>query len=217
MGNKVVRYAVLLALLLGATAGGWMLAGDPKAVKPAADIPDIPEGKCCLVRLGKAGEGAIDLKTGEPYECKGGRTVRGTFQLKVKLKSAGMPCDEVAGAFPKLIPDGSLLVAEGQIIRRSDDLAHLSGKFKVLKPERDEVAFTGTLEATNRLSTAHPPFGQDRCDEKQHLQGWLVGQGEGEMKGLTVRAFITAKATPAETRYNLPAVAIDGVVVECHR
>jgi hypothetical protein len=216
MWTRWLAFGLLLAAGL-LTLGGGSPGEEKKAeaAKLAIDVPGVPEGKCCLWRLQKPGEGRLVHQLGDPYECKSGKTARGPVtRFQVKLHLGNRTCDER----PDLIPDGSRLVAKGNVIRRQDDLAHILGKFEIIRGQ-GPVVFVGYFEATQRLSVCHAPFGTDHCDPRDRLQGWLVGQGEGPAKGFTLRALLTARTDPLDggtNGYALGEASLDGVLVECH-
>jgi len=227
MKSKLSAFVLLLALLVLGAASGWVPASDRKAqavlrevvAAPTVAIPTVPDGKCCLWRLSKVGKGQLDQRLGAAYPCKLGETARGAVRrLEVKLGTGDAHCEEL----PRLIPVGSWLVATDNVvhvIRRKDDLAHFSGSFRILSPDRRMTLFRGYLEAIQRISTHHNrPFGGDKCDPKDRLQGWLVGTGDGAAKGFTLRALLIARTEPlsgGEKGYALPEVGLDGVLIEC--
>ncbi|MBX9626056.1 MAG: hypothetical protein K2X82_19825 [Gemmataceae bacterium] len=193
--------------------------GGQKDERTKACLPPLPDGNACLFRVAKVGRGEIGLKLGREYECRDQQpaTARGAAGGKVELRTAARPCDED----PKLIPDGSILRIEpaggppGEVIRRADDLAHLTSPFRI--EFRGTTLFAGHLEATHRLSTCHKPFGADDCDQKNRLHGWLVGAGEGPAAGFTLRAYLTATTDPLkgpQVVYRLTEFALDGVLVK---
>jgi hypothetical protein len=214
---------LLVATVLLGVEGAWILAEEQKTqlgkLVTDVSIPGVA-GKCCLLRLQKtAKDGELDFQLGDPYECrnmdKAMKTASGTAKLQLVLRSGGNPCDEL----PSLIPDNSVLTAEGTIIRRDDDLAHFIGTFTINAPGANgKVIFKGYVEAIERISTHHPPFGSERCDMPNRLEGWLVGTGQGDATPFTLRALLIADTRPqdgAPKGYKLPYASIDGVLVKC--
>jgi hypothetical protein len=131
--------------------------------------------------------------------------------IQLTLSSAGAPCDELAA----VIPNGSTLEATVDVIRRADDFSHLSGTF-TLKNPGGTTLFTGVIEAMRRIGTHHPPFGMEKCDQPEHLEGWLDGQGgQGPTKPYSLRVLIVAKVVGPPTASDISA-SIDGALIECH-
>jgi hypothetical protein len=219
MKSKLAVGGLLVAAVWLMERDGPMRADEQKgavAAKAEVCIPAAPEGQCCLWRVQKLGEGRLVHRLGNPYECKNQPTARGPLEeFRLKLRTGGPPCDEQ----PPIIPDGSELVAKGNSIRRQDDFAHIIGRFTITAPQGSPL-FAGYIEAIHRLSVCHKPFGNEPCDPRDRMQGWLVGASEGGATGRTLRAVLTVHTNPlmgGVNGYTLREASLDGVIVECHQ
>ncbi|MDT4966459.1 MAG: hypothetical protein QOJ64_1196 [Acidobacteriota bacterium] len=173
---------------------------------PDVQIPGMPsEGEWCLTRVDKAVEGtARYVSPGGEYTCEGGHTWRGKVKINTTLRASGRACDQ--GDF---IPNGSVLNAEGEIIRRRDGFAHFAGKFEI--KSGDKQLFEGRMELLFRVGSHRG----ESCDDISHYEGWLVGRGSKGVP-LSLRAMISGKWTAPmprlETTWTSGSI-LSGIVV----
>jgi hypothetical protein len=225
---KPIGIAVFLALVVvGVVIGGTVslkgaapasraLAGKsaqpmpPPPPFPNVVIPGIPPaGDCCLWQLEKRIDGQRQANFGNPYKCDTGATARGDLKIVVKLKTAGPVCDQ-----SNIIPDGSVLMAEGPIIRRNDLFADFMGEFTINSPA-GAVLFKGTIETLDRVGSHQLFFNCEACNPKSHFEGYLVGQGV-QLSNYSLRALIVARGTvPAPGATGAVAGSIDGTLMKC--
>ncbi len=184
----------------------------------ASPIPDVtipgvpPTGNCCLWQIHKRANGKRTAVFGTPYQCATGQTARGDTRIKLTLNTEGPPCDQGTA----IIPNGSILEASGNTIKRASGFAHFFGKFTIKNPA-GAVLFEGTMEAIDRIGTHHPPFGTEACNRQNHLEGWLIGRGSNLFPNSTLRALIVARAALPTPNIPTQAVSgsIDGVFIKC--
>jgi hypothetical protein len=177
---------------------------------PMTSIVTLPAGEICLWRINKKIKGRRVPKLDLPYPCgmeKPDETQRGILRVDMDLFSARNPCDER----PELIPDGSHLKASGVIIRRVDGLADFTsagrGRFVIKAPDGTTL-FIGCIELMDQVCTHQDPFGNEACNAKNHVEGWLVGSGEGKLQDIFVRAMLVMNA-PLDPR---EATSFDGIL-----
>lgn len=216
MKGRGISVVGAMTLLLAGLLWSQAMPAHGQAPFPNVPIPGIPPtGNCCLWQLHKrAPEGRRTVQFGPFYACDTGRTSRGGTRFRLPLVSEGAPCDQA-----NLIPNGSVLEASGNTIRRTDGFAHFFGQFTIRNPA-GAVLFSGTMEVMDRIGTHHAPFGAEACNQQGHMEGWLVGRGGPPLPNHTLRAMITARAslptgaTPAAV--TLPVFAsLDGALIKC--
>jgi hypothetical protein len=182
-------------------------------------IPGVPTtGDLCLERVSKIGEGKRSTDYTHEYKCepRGIATKRGRTIIELTLKGND-ECDEDARA----LPNGSVLRATGNTIRRDDGFAHFFGRFTIIGRAgvtgQFETLFRGIIEIIDRIGTHHPPLGgaSEECSQKEHLEGWIVGRGVGPSGRFTLRALIVANAElPAQGGSSpINDANIDGVLI----
>ena len=101
-------------------------------------------------------------------------------------------CDEKKSP----IPDGSVLSVskkQGIMIVRKDGLSLFFGRFTISDPKGIPL-FTGYMELMDRIGTHHEPFGTEKCNQENHIEGWLVGKSSNILENLLLRALVVAKA-----------------------
>jgi hypothetical protein len=143
--------------------------------------------------------------------CNTEKTIRGTVDVSLKLASEGKPCDRDV-----FIPDGSVLKATGEILRLTGGIACFEGKFSITTP--DEKFFEGTIVTFDRLGTHHAPAvtGTEACDQKNHVEGYLKGDGVGRLTNrFKIQALIVAKAVLPTATGRVDILAnLDGTIIE---
>jgi hypothetical protein len=168
--------------------------------------------QCCIWQIHKKAEGERFLDLGAPYGCDTGEVSRGVARLRVKLASAGAPCDQD----PLPIPDGSRLEARGSVVRRVDGLTDFTGRFTIVAPT-GQVLFRGAIELFDRIGTHHAPFGTEPCNPQSHVEGWLVGAGNATVfPNHMLRALFVARGEMPKPGgpYALLG-SLDGVLLKC--
>ena len=95
-----------------------------------------------------------------------------------------------------------MLTADGDAILRADGFAQFTGAFMIGNPAGSE-SFRGSIVLLDRIGTHQPPFGTEPCNERQHVEGWLIGRGSPRFPNHTIRALIVARGflvrTPKQT------------------
>lgn len=180
---------------------------------PILRIPSIRG--CCLLQVNKRIIGTRKVSLGGPYGCDTGPTTAGKTLVKMKIVSR-KPCDQDPDPEgPNAIPNNSVLSAQGQVVHRKDGLALFLGPFTITDP-KNVATFKGNMVLLDRIGSHHPPFGQERCNQLLHLEGWLEGTGLGLYKHFTLRAAIVAKG-PFPSTGGLRRVAgfFNGVLMKC--
>jgi len=169
---------------------------------PRTTIPTLPgSDNFCLWQIHKDfSKGSLSPTLGNLYACgkdKPFETQHGSLSISIELISAGPPCDQD----PQLIPNGSVLTAKGVVIRRKDGLADFTsngpGSFIITAPNKVQL-FSGFIELMVRVGTHHFPFGDEACNPENHIEGWLVGLGKGELSSICLRALLAANGTVAQ-------------------
>ena len=174
---------------------------------PTVEIVDTPAGeKMCLLRIDKSLKGEQSVSVGGEYACQMG-TFNGKLRLKLIINTGG-GCDEDPEL--RLIPDDSVLAAQGFYILRNDRLAHFWGTFTIKNPAGTTV-FKGRIETFYRVGS-HTANNLESCSPDRHVEGWLVGLHSSGKHSL--RAMIAARAS-APTPTNTPSFVgkLAGVVV----
>jgi hypothetical protein len=165
---------------------------------PQTTIPTLPTtGNFCLWQVHKEiKDGSLTPRLGPPYQCgakKPYAVQRGNLKVTFEFYTAGTPCDQA----PDLIPNGSRLIASGVVFRRADGLVDFAsygrGRFAIMDPN-GLLLFTGFVELMIRIGTHQPPFGQEHCEQENHMEGWLVGLGATKWEGMCLRALLVANA-----------------------
>lgn len=178
---RIIRAMILACLLVP-------LCGCTE--KPPEDTnPDLPTGEYCLTRINKSLDGFLNSELISSYNCPSGETERRSMQLNVRvMTNGGAICDEAVPGFVET----AFLVAEGNVVVRSDSLAHFLGQFQI--NNGDEVKlFEGTIEIIGKIGTHQPgPFKscEEICIQDKHMEGWLVGSGVGGMSKYNLRAML---------------------------
>ncbi|MBM3136450.1 MAG: hypothetical protein FJZ89_14450 [Chloroflexi bacterium] len=110
-----------------------------------------------------------------------------------------------------------MLKADGNTIRRADGFAHFFGQFTIsAPPPAGTLLFKGRVEVIDRIGTHHPPFCQEVCNQPEHLEGWLVGKGQGNLSSLILRALIVAKGyMPPDGKVSAIDGFLNGVLIRC--
>jgi hypothetical protein len=225
MLRKSLLGGLVLVLVTLIWVGTTVSGGAPPPL-PTVKIPEVPSKPCCLFRFEKeaAGERTFE-KPQLASNCPGGKgTEQWATKIVLRLAPGNKPCDETAA----FVPNGSVVEAEGVTIHRGDGVAHFhSLKLILRKPNGQVLSVNGCMELLDKVNTRHPPFGQEPCNTKDHVEGWLVaswtegvaGEPKGKADTFTLRAQIVGTSpTPAEMRAGTVGfkASIDGVVLEFH-
>ena len=179
---------------------------------PLTSIPTLPAaGNCCLWQIHKKAVGQRKVDWQAPYPCATGTTRRGVLSLELALFTFSAPCDQNPG----LVPDNSLVRARGIVIRREDGLADFASRFNIITPA-GAIIFRGHIELLDRIGTHHDPFGPEPCNPESHIEGWLVGLGEGAMVDWSLRVqFVARGQLPAAAGPFAVEGLINGVLARC--
>jgi hypothetical protein len=121
--------------------------------------------------------------------------------------TAALECDESVSVLP-----ASQLTAKGTTITREDGFAHFMGEFSIVKQEQDKpdvTYFQGTMELIGR-SGSHQRLGE-ACDEEEHIEGWLIGRGQGPMPKYILRVVIVAKGKLSEGVIAFPDASVNRI------
>ncbi|HEX9670969.1 MAG TPA: hypothetical protein VGC93_15965 [Thermoanaerobaculia bacterium] len=165
---------------------------------PATPFPDLTipglasNVKYCIFRVDRTFDGMFEGAKPVSYTCESGHEVGRTVRFPTTLTwriTAALQCDESLQFWPS-----TQLSAKGITIARDDGFAHFAGKFSIVKknpPQPDVPYFRGILELICR-SGSHQTLGE-ACDEKEHIEGWLIGKGQRPVSKFTLRAVIVAK------------------------
>ena len=161
---------------------------------PDIDIPWIEQGRdYCILRVNRTFDGTFEGdESAERYMCDDEtRTMR--FAGEVTLRITASPgCDES----DTLLPSG-FLAARGTTFLRDDGFAHYLGQF-VIKTgplPSDITLFSGILELIG--NTGSHQFLNEACNERGHVEGWLIGRGVGPAERHTLRVVVVAEGTLA--------------------
>ena len=176
-------------------------------------IPGVADGKCCLVHVDKIIKGNRKADYGKDYDCETGTTMRGKVTITLPLTSTGSTCDQEIGR--KLLPDGSVLEANGVITQRDDGFSHFTGDFKINNSDGKEF-FRGTIELMDRVGTHHTIIKCEKCNQKSHLEGWLVGRATNS-SDLTLRAMLALKGVPPNPDSPIKSLTgiLNGALIAC--
>jgi hypothetical protein len=146
----------------------------------------------CIFRVNRSFDGSFDGRgKAHSYIC-GTRRSDNTSLFPATITwriSGGFACDESNSIWPV-----SKLIAEGITIVRNDGFAHFMGNFQIIKEtpgQPDITYFEGTMELIGR-SGSHQQLGE-QCNQDNHIEGWLIGQGGKPVPEYTLRAVIVAK------------------------
>ncbi len=173
---------------------------------PDMEIPWIGSNTdYCILRVNRSFDGVFEGHEPERrYRCDELGTER--FDSAVTWRVTASPgCDESA----KLLPHG-FLTSPGTTFLRQDGFAHYLGRFLLVKQDPaspDVPMFTGTLELIAR-SGSHQALGE-ACDEKGHVEGWLIGRGEGPAEKYTLRVIVVGESTLEPGTHAFPNAAIN--------
>ncbi len=208
------RFRILvLVTLVFSFLGTETVVRSEITVKPftPTTIPGIPAtGNYCLWRINKSFDGTLQSQLGRPYRCATGETRHSKTLITFRVLGSGGPrCDEPV---PN-VPANWFLSAEGSTVHRADGLAHFSGTVVLRNGAAGPVLFRGTMEVTGRVGT-HQALG-DKCDEREHFEGWLVARGAGALSNYTLRAVLAGKAPLPNGTAALPVQnRMTGVIVK---
>lgn len=161
---------------------------------PDVVIPGISSGvNYCIFRVDRTFDGVFEgSQRASSYDCATDHHVKKTSSFSSKITwriTAALNCDESISVWPS-----TQLSAKGITIARDDGFAHFIGSFSIVKKQSgkpDVTYFKGLLELIGR-SGSHQSLGE-ACDEEQHIEGWIIGRGQGPVRKYTLRAVIVAK------------------------
>jgi hypothetical protein len=190
-------------------------AAEPEPNMFQSPFPDrtcvgVPSSsQCCLWQVFKQGNGDRTANFGTHYTCDTTTITRGTMTMKVTLNSPGATCDPRAA----LIPNGSVLVAKGDLISRPDGFGDYNGTFEIRNPA-GAVLFTGCIETLDRVGTHRSC---ENCNPETHYEGWMTGRGAGQLSNMSIRASIGARGTlpSPNTTTQVTSVDINGMYLKC--
>jgi hypothetical protein len=151
--------------------------------------------KPCILRFDRVFDGSIQSTTKSEYSCK--RGVNKIFTDKTSLLTTILAwkitvstnCDESKQTF-----SATGLKGEGSTIVRHDGFAHFFGTCSVIEKKfgQPEIThFKGSIELIGRTGS-HQSLGE-LCNQDEHIEGWLVGQGQGELSNCMLNAIIVCK------------------------
>jgi hypothetical protein len=180
----------------------------------AVTLPPVPDGEVCLCRVYKTGSGSRVPRLGPPYLCGRQQTARGDLpRLELKLSGDGSHCDEGV----KHLPDGVVLeIMQGEMIARQDGFALSFGSFQIGMPGAHPL-FQGRIELIDRIGTHNAPASncEEKCDQEQHIEGWLVGNLVQD-ESITLRAILALRITQGDVQTGVALDAVlAGVLVNC--
>jgi hypothetical protein len=161
-------------------------------------IPGIAPGmESCILRVARTFDGVIESSPrGRPYACDHegeATTYRLTTRVTLRITLA-LECDECWSIWP-----ATQLRASGTTSARDDGFAHFVGRFTIVRltpGKRDVPYFKGVMELIARIGS-HLKAGE-RCDAKNHLEGWLIGRGQRPLSRHVLRAVIVARGNLSE-------------------
>jgi hypothetical protein len=161
---------------------------------PDVTIPGIsPSASTCILRVARTFDGVVEGSLRRrPYKCEDGLAAKQTRLISTALTwriTSALDCDEGGAIWPT-----TQLRAKGTTIAREDGFAHFVGRFTIVQPNpggRDVPYFKGMLELIGRTGS-HILLGE-RCNEQNHIEGWLVGRGLRSVRRSTLRAVIVAQ------------------------
>ncbi len=150
--------------------------------------------KKCITRINRAWDGALTsvgiVEKDAEYTCGTLPATQITKRFPAKLAgriTVLTKCDESGHVLPAKT---SKLAATGEVVLRADGFAYFTGTFEI--SQLKTTYFTGTLELVFR-SGSHEALGE-RCDEREHAEGWLVGRGQGPAARHILSAALVGKA-----------------------
>jgi|SRR5215213_359096 len=211
--KRIQGVAVLVGVLMTLCAAGAYGAGDPF---PPKEIPGIDYGRdLCMWRINKSFDGNAEGTFWREYDCKTGSTSLHRTEISLRVLSNDGDgeggCDQEISGLPK----NMYLEASGMTIYRKDGLAHFTGGIKLKDGAMGPVLFEGTMELMARIGT-HQALGES-CDEKQHMEGWIVARGVETLSNYTLRAMVAGEASlPGGPLLTPPLNRITGVIIESH-
>lgn len=162
---------------------------------PDVLIPGISSGvNYCIFRVDRTFDGVFEgaQRASSSYDCPSNTHVQKTTSFSSKMTwriTAALNCEESISVWPS-----TQLTAKGITIARNDGFAHFIGSFSIVKKQSgqpDVTYFKGPLELIGR-SGSHQSLGE-ACDEDQHIEGWIIGRGQGPVRKYTLQAVIVAK------------------------
>jgi hypothetical protein len=152
-------------------------------------IAGVPNGKCCLWQVDKILKGQRTADSGSNYECDAVKTRQVKLSITLSINSTNLTCDQEVAQ--RLLPNSSLLESTGSLIQREGGFGHFTGEFTI-KNKDGKQAFRGTMELFDRVGTHHTIITGEKCNQKSHLEGWLVGTSS-EHTNVTLRAMLALK------------------------
>src|SRR5262249_7593707 len=113
------------------------------------------------------------------------------------------------------IPDGSILVTGGTLIRRvADGLSIFSGAFHIDAAGPGGPLFSGWMELYDRVGTYNPPIIDHPHGCADNMEGWLVGQGVPDhIRRLALHATIAGKLVDQGGTGPTLTLVFNGVIV----
>jgi hypothetical protein len=157
-------------------------------------IPGIAGGKACVLRFDRIFDGLCQSTAGSQYVCGETGTSRVPTSVTWRV-TASTPCDET-----KSILSLNGLVGSGSTIARKDGFAHFLGRCRLVEQKQNQpeiTRFRCIFELIGRAGS-HQALGE-QCDQREHIEGWLIGQGLGALRKYTLRAVIVGKGTLPDT------------------
>ena len=173
---------------------------------PPLTIAGVPSGECCLWQADKILTGRRNASFDRDYDCDTGKTRRAKVSITLTIKSTNGSCDQEAAR--KLIPDGSTLEAQGGLVQREGGFGHFTGDFTI-KDKDGKKVFRGTIELFDRVGTHHTFLDCDKCNQKSHLEGWVVGTSS-EFSNVTLRAMLALRGV--HPTKDSPDKALSGIL-----
>lgn len=210
--KRIQGVAVLVGVLMTLGAAG-AYGADPF---PPEEIPGIDHTRdLCMWRINKSFDGNAEGLFWRMYDCRTGSTSihRTTITLRLLSNDGDGEggCDQEVPPVPK----NMLLEASGMTIHRQDGLAHFTGGVKLKDGATGPVLFEGTLELIARIGT-HQALGES-CDEKGHMEGWIVARGVESLSNLTLRAMVASEESlPGGPLLTPPFNRLTGVIIQAN-
>jgi hypothetical protein len=209
--KRIQGVAVLVGVLMTLCAAGAYGTDDPF---PPKEIPGIAYDRdLCMWRINKSFDGNAEKTFWRDYDCRTGST--GLYRTEIALRVLSNDgdgegsCDQEIPGLPKTM----YMEAWGMTIYRKDGLAHFTGGVKLKDGAAGPVLFEGTIELMARIGT-HQALGES-CDEKGHMEGWIVARGVEAFSNLTLRAMVAGEASlPGGLLPTPPLNRITGVIIE---
>ena len=150
-------------------------------------MPLLPAGNPCIRRFARTFDGVTEGIDEARYKCRRVTTERMITSITFRI-TAKADCDDVG----PLVPVTGLR-AKGTTIRRADEFAHFTGRAQIINaaPDPDVVLFSGTLDLIARIGS-HPALGET-CAPEEHVEGWFVGQGRGDLAKMSLRVILAGQ------------------------